>query len=90
MANKLKNIFKSRRVRALEAEVAELRLALAGVLAAGKTPDGSEAEKNEIDAVLFHAATARVEADRLRGLYESAVARISVLEDRLEALERKS
>lgn len=89
MANKLKNIFKSRRVRVLEAEIAELRLAIAGLLAAGKTPDGSESEKNEIDAVLFHAASARVEADHLRGLYETAMVRISALESRLEALERK-
>jgi len=89
MANKLKNIFKSRRTRMLESEIAELRAALAGILAASKTPEVSEADKNEIDAVLFHAASARVEADRLRGLYDAAMERISALEDRLAALEQK-
>lgn len=89
MANKLKNIFKSRRTRTLEAEIVELRVAIAGLLAAGKTPEGSQSEKNEIDAVLFHAASARVEADRLRGLYEAAMARIVALEAAVANFDKK-
>lgn len=89
MANKLKNIFKSRRTRTLEAEIAELRAAIAGLLAAGRTPEGTDADRNEIDAVLFHAASARIEADRLRGLYETAMARIAALETAVAELEKK-
>ena len=88
MAGKLTSIFKSRRTRALEAEISELRVAIAGILAAGKTPEGVDTDKNEIDAVLFHAAGARVEAERLRGLYEAAMARIAALEARMDAAEK--
>lgn len=88
MLRKLKTLFKSRKVREADAQIAELRVAVAGLLAAGRTPEGG-AERNDIDAVLVHAASARVEMDRLSALYEASQARVAELEARVEALEKK-
>jgi hypothetical protein len=89
MLRKLKTLFKSRKVREADAQIAELRVAVAGLLAAGKTPEGAVSERNDIDAVLVHAASARIEMDRLSALYEASQARVADLEARVEALEKK-
>ncbi|MDO8288332.1 MAG: hypothetical protein Q7T44_03860 [Parvibaculum sp.] len=89
MVKALKNLFKGRKTRSLEAQVSELRVAVASLLAEFKTSDGSDQARNDIDAVLVHAAAARVEVERLSGLYESALARVALMEENLSALEQK-
>lgn len=89
MLKALKKLVKGRRTLSLEAQLGELRVAVAGLLANGKTGDGSLDARNDIDAVLVHAAAARVEMDRLSGLYEATLARVAVLETSLAKLEQK-
>ncbi|MGV8998212.1 MAG: hypothetical protein ACOH12_14840 [Parvibaculaceae bacterium] len=89
MLKALKKLVKGRRTLSLEAQVAELRVAVAGLLAHGKTNEVGSVPLNDIDAVLLHAAAARVEMDRLSGLYEATLARIAVLETSLVRLEQK-
>ncbi|MES1991059.1 MAG: hypothetical protein V4441_08925 [Pseudomonadota bacterium] len=89
MFKALKKLFKGRRSSSFEAQVDELRIAVAGLLAAGKTSEGNVNTRNDIDAVLVHAAAARVEMDRLSGLYETTMARVAVLENTVTVLEQK-
>jgi hypothetical protein len=91
MFRKMARLLKSRRTRSLEAQIAELRVAVAALLDEVGSKEGSHRGTAEnatkIDAVLLHAAAAKVEADRLDGLYEAALARIAAVEGRLEAIE---
>lgn len=80
-------VFKSRKNLAIDAEISELRTAIAGLLAASATNVGSLEERNAVDAVLLHASSARIEMERVSALYESAMARIVELEVRLNAVE---
>lgn len=89
MLKGLKKLIKGRRALSLEAQVSELRIAVAGLLAHGRTSEASAETRNDIDAVLVHAAAARVEMDRLSGLYEATLARVAVLENTVAALEQK-
>lgn len=83
MFRKLKTIFKTRKTRELEVQVAELRAALAAVLTDIRPSLG---EAGSVDAVLLHAAEARLEAERLSRLYESVIARVVAMEERLDAM----
>ncbi len=84
MLRKLKAMFGGRKTRSLEAQVAELRAALAAVLTEVRPSIG---EPGSVDAVLLHAAEARLEAERLSALYEAAIARVAAMEERLDALQ---
>lgn len=84
MLRKLKVMFGGRKTRSLEAQVAELRAALAAVLTEVRPSIG---EPGSVDAVLLHAAEARLEAERLSALYEAAIARVAAMEERLDALQ---
>jgi hypothetical protein len=87
MFRSLGRIFKSRKNIAIDAEIAELRAAVAGLLAASSTNVGSLEERNAVDAVLLHASSARIEMERVSALYEGAMARIAELESRLDTIE---
>ena len=89
MFRAFKKLFKGRRALSLEAQVSELRVAVAGLLAVGRTGEADPEARNDIDAVLVHAAAARIEMDRLSGLYEATLVRVAVLETSLAKLERK-
>ena len=84
MLKKLKAIFKISKTRSLEAQVAELRAALAAVLTEVRPSLGAA---GGVDAVLLHAAEARLEAERLSALYEATIARVAAMEERLDALQ---
>lgn len=92
MIKKLSKLFKSRRTRSLEAQIAELRVAVSALLdAAGSAnvADVSSEGRARIDTVLLHAAAAKVDSDRLDGLYEATLARIAATETRLDKIEEQ-
>ena len=82
MLRKLKAMLSGGKTRSLEAQVAELRAALAAVLTEVRPSLG---EPGSVDAV--HAAEARLEAERLSALYEATMARVAAMEERLDALQ---
>jgi hypothetical protein len=50
--------------------------------------DGEAEGSTEIDGVLLHAANARVELERIEGLYDSVATRLVAIERRVEALAK--
>lgn len=89
MLKKIKSALRKRSSRKLNAQINELRVAVAALLAAGQTPNGSVKSPNDIDAVLLHAASAHIEMERLNGLYEATIARVAAVEVRLRSLEEQ-
>ncbi len=87
MLKKLKSSLRKWGNRKLNAQIDELRVAVAALLAAGQTSNGSAKSPNDVDAVLLHAASAHIEMERLNGLYEATIARVAAVETRLRTLE---
>ena len=101
MLKKLKNILRVayrhvrdenpiRRLHALEAELAELRLAVAALAYDRKTHDEVRGDIHAIDNVLLHAAKAKIDGESLRALYESVAVRVIDVEQRIERLQGRS
>jgi hypothetical protein len=75
------------RLRALEAELAEVRLAVAALAYDSKTHDEVRGDVHAIDNVLLHAAKAKIDGENLRALYESMAMRVIDVEQRIERLQ---
>jgi hypothetical protein len=87
MLRKLERLWRgSRRARLQEAQLAELRAAVAALMQRQRAADGIAPEAVEIDGVLLHAANARVEMERIEALYGSVAARLAAVERRLDGL----
>jgi hypothetical protein len=89
MLKKLRRLWRgSRRSRSRDAQLAELRAAVAGLMQRQRSLDGEAEGSTEIDGVLLHAANARVELERIEGLYDSVATRLVAIERRVEALAK--
>lgn len=87
MLKNLKRLWRgSRRERLRDAQLAELRAAVASLLQRQRAGDGIAPEGGEIDGMLLRAANARVEMERIEGLYSSVAVRLAVVEQRLDGL----
>jgi hypothetical protein len=82
MFRKLKRLLKRpRRKSRLEAEVEELRVAVAALL---QRREGAQGEGElHAEAVLLHAAEARIIADELQAAYGALAMRVAEIERRL-------
>ena len=87
MLKSLKRLWRgSRRARSRDAQLAELRAAVASLVQRQRAADGIVSEGSEIDGMLMHAANARVEMERIEALYSSVATRLAVVERRLDGL----
>jgi hypothetical protein len=77
------------RLHAVEAELAELRLAVAALAYDRKTHDEVRGDALAIDNVLLHAAKAKIDGESLRALYESVTVRIIDVEQRIKELQSR-
>jgi len=87
MLRKLKKLWRgSWRARFRDAQLAELRAAVAALAQGQRAAHGMPTEGVEIDGMLLHAAKARVDMERIEALYGSVATRVAAVERRLDRL----
>ena len=82
-----------RHLQARQVQIGRVRAALTELKQVARRKDGEPSdltteELTEIDGILRHAALEKAEMERLSGLYESAVIRVSAAEQKIEQLTK--